>query len=446
MAHKSGLVALSTRLAVVYTDPMPIIETQKGGTVKHRQPQPPSKLERRPALVCAYPFPLAMAVPNRDESVGRRWLAEQGLSDGEVSARHLAFSVSRGTQQICDVGSRNGTWLDGQPLAPKEKVPIDDGAVLRFGRTLLVYRKALEGPFTPAAPLGSLIGPFGLRSVQSALEAIVRKPVPNVLIEGETGTGKELAAAEVARGLGRAGAYVAVNVAGVAAGVFDSQLFGHVAGAFSDARRGSKGVLVAHDGGAVFLDEIGELALNLQPKLLRVLENREVFPVGAERPTKVDVLLIAATNRDLQQMVEAGEFRRDLLARLAMARVQLPPLRDRVEDLFTIAQELVRRSGGQLEHATTEVEAVERLMLAPWPSNVRELMATLERLASIDRAPGLRKWAVERLLGPPPPSRRSQLSTQAIQAALEACEGNESQAAQRLGISRGKLRRLLGKA
>src|SRR5262249_51994170 len=161
--------------------------------------------------------------------------------------------------------------------------PLDDGAVLRFGRTIFVVREQLLGSFEPAPPVGDLVGPFGLRGVAHAVASLAQSRPSNVLIEGETGVGKELTARAVAAALRREARFAAVNVAGLVAGVFESQMFGHVAGAFSGARASALGIVVAHDGGTVFLDEIGELDLDLQAKLLRLLANREVMPVGAER-------------------------------------------------------------------------------------------------------------------------------------------------------------------
>jgi DNA-binding NtrC family response regulator len=261
-----------------------------------------------------------------------------------------------------------------------------------------------------------------------------------VLIEGETGVGKELVARAVAATLGRQTPFAAVNVAGIAHGVFESQMFGHVAGAFSGARGAGEGIVRAQDGGALFLDEIGELGLELQAKLLRLLENRELLPVGASRPLQVDVLILAATNRDLEAMVERGTFRRDLLARLAMARLRLPPLRDRAEDIFAVARELGRRAGVVLESERVEVEAVERLMLERWPANVRQLDAALAAVRGADPAPGLRLWALEKVLGPSPIGKPA-LTRVAVDAALAAAGGNVTAAAEQLGVSRGRLLR-----
>jgi transcriptional regulator with PAS, ATPase and Fis domain len=235
-----------------------------------------------------------------------------------------------------------------------------------------------------------------------------------------------------------------VNVAGAPAGVFESQLFGYVAGAYSGSGRGSPGVIAAHEGGAVFLDEIGELPLELQPKLLRLLENREMLPVGATRPVPADVLLITATNRSLEEMVERGAFRRDLLARLEAGRIELPPLRERRENIVAIMGALAARRGVALDPRAAEVEAVERLLLHAWPANVRELATTLDRTAAIEPLPRLRLATVERVLGAQPTSaRKGQLTPDSVAQALAASSGNESEAARRLGVTRGKLRRFL---
>src|SRR5688572_15577516 len=205
-------------------------------------------------------------------------------------------------------------------------------ARIRLVRTLLVYRAELEGPRLATSDTGPLVGPFGLRTVLGVLEMIRRRPPRCVLVEGETGTGKELIAAAVAHTARPGKPFAALNVAGIPAGVFESQLFGHVAGAFSGSGRGARGVVLAHDGGVLFFDEIGELPLELQPKLLRFLENGDFLPVGADRPAHADVLVVAATNRSIERMVAEGRFRQDLHARLSAVTVEVPPLRERIED------------------------------------------------------------------------------------------------------------------
>ena len=409
-------------------------------TSAHRGPVQPEGGRRRAALVCAFPRSIALALPDSGAVIGRAWLAERGLADTEVSGNHLRIDRAGGALRVADAGSRNGTWVNGSRLAPRDLTPLSSGSVLRLGRTIFVYREELQGSFEPAPPVGGLVGPYGLRGVVLPVAASTSRAPLNVLVEGETGVGKELVARAAAAALGRATPFAAVNVAGVARGVFESQMFGHVAGAFSDARSAAPGIVVAHDGGTVFLDEIGELDLDLQAKLLRFLENREVLPVGSARPVQVNVLVIAATNRSLEEMVERGAFRRDLFARLAMARIDVPALRDRAEDLFSVATELSRRAGTAFVEENVEVEAIERLLLETWPGNVRELDAALAAVRRVDPAPGLRLWALEEVMGEAT-GLKSALTEEMVEAAIEAEGGNVTAAAARLGISRGKLLR-----
>ena len=260
----------------------------------------------------------------------------------------------------------------------------------------------------------------------------------NVLLQGETGTGKELLAEAVVEALGRYGKpFAAVNVAGIPAGVFEGQLFGWKKGAYSGAAGDSRGVLRAHQGGAVFLDEIGELSPEVQPKILRLLENREILPVGEDRPVRVELALIAATNRPLEAMVKKRAFRRDLLARF-IVRLELPPLRERPEDLFAILQALRERRGAPFDPRAAEVEAMERLMMEEWRANVRDI----DRLAAaIASAAPLTQHAVERVLGPA--VARVALTREVAEQMVTTCGDNQSEAARRLGIDRGKLLRLL---
>ncbi len=413
-------------------------------TSVHRGPARRDGAPCRPVLVCVYPRALALAVPDSGSEVGRAWLAERDLPDREVSSAHLRWHRAGGAVCVVDLDSRNGTWIDGTRIDTGEKVPLCDGAVLRIGKSLFVFRERLDGPLQAADDIGDLVGPFGLRELGRSVEGLSRAQPTNVLLEGETGVGKELAARALAASLGRAHPFAAVNVAGVAPGVFESHMFGHVAGAFSGAGDAAAGIARAHASGTLFLDEIGELDLVLQAKLLRLLDNREVLPVGADRAEKVDVLVIAATNRNLAEMVHAGRFRRDLFARLAMARLTIPPLRARCEDLFSIATSLWRRAGVDLVAENVEVEALERLVLEPWPSNVRGLDATLAAVGRRDPGQHLRLWALEEELGAT--DRKVAITQAAIEAAIVAATGNVSAAARALGISRGKLLRQRKKA
>ncbi|WP_441292920.1 sigma 54-interacting transcriptional regulator [Sorangium sp. KYC3313] len=410
-------------------------------TEEHRPPSAGDGECGHPVLLAAFPGAVALPIPASGEVVGRAWLVSAGLPDAEVSGRHLGFSRTGGRLQVEDVGSRNGTFLNGVPLRARQRMGLDDGDVVRLGKTLLVYREAFTGALSPAPPLGRLVGPWGLTAVRAELLALAARREVNVLLQGETGTGKELLAEAVVEALGRRGKpFAAVNVAGIPASVFEGQLFGWKKGAYSGAVGDSRGVLRAHQGGAVFLDEIGELPLEVQPKILRLLENREILPVGEDRPARVEVALIAATNRALEAMVERGAFRRDLLARF-LVRIDLLPLRERPEDVFAVLQALRERRGAPFDPRETEVEAVERLMLERWPANVRDV----DRLAAmIGPSAPLTQHAVERVLGPL--AARVALTREAAEQVLAECRDNQSEAARRLGVSRGKLRRLLGLA
>jgi DNA-binding NtrC family response regulator len=390
--------------------------------------------------VCAFPRSTALAIERGELALGRAGLEAAGLVDAEVSTRHAQLATRAGRVELVDVGSRNGTWVDGRRVAAGEPVVLRDGAIVRVGRTLLVYRERLLGGLEPDPPLGAIVSPFGLRAFRAELALLVERRPICVLVRGETGTGKELAAAAVAAALGRP-APVALNLGAVPAGVFESTVFGHVAGAYSGAGQASPGAVGAADRGTLLFDEIGELPLELQPKLLRLLDQGEVQPVGAQRPRRVDVLVIAATHRPLEAMVDEGRFRLDLLARLAHARLDLPALRARPEDTFAVAQALLGERA--LDETAVEIEAIERLLLADWPMNVRDLHRVVASATARAGQGGLPLWAIEDDLSPASDDVRAgeSLSIQAVERALAESSGNESEAARRLGVSRGTLRR-----
>jgi transcriptional regulator with GAF, ATPase, and Fis domain len=277
-----------------------------------------------------------------------------------------------------------------------------------------------------------------------------------VLITGETGTGKEL----VARALHELGPrktkkLVTVNCSAVVETLFESELFGHVRGAFTGANADKAGVFEAANGGTVFLDEAGELPSGAQAKLLRTLENGEVQRVGSVETRRVDVRVVAATNRRLEQEIAAGRFRADLYYRLNVVEIAVPPLRERAEDIPYLTAAFVRRFskefGKQITGLTEAAE--ERLMRWSWPGNVRELRNVIERACllceghlltesdlarSLSDRPAIAPVVDEEPAGPPP-------TAEEVQAALDGTGGNKSLAARRLGISRRALYRLLDK-
>lgn len=380
-------------------------------------------------LLVAHPQPAVL--PWRLGEYGREDLERVGIRDTKASGRHFVLSGHGGVPHVADAGSRNGTFVDGRRLAEGERVPLAEGTVLRVGTTLLVHRRAPAG-LVAEPPLGALAGPFGLGRVRRALEHAVLRRADNVLILGESGTGKELVAQHLGERLGRR--VVAANVAAIPATLAESTLFGHEPGAYSDARKqGSKGLVGDAEGGVLFLDELGELPLELQPKLLRLLENRTAQSVGG-RERKVDVVVVAATNRDLEAAVGAGIFRRDLAERFAH-RIELPALHERPEDIPTAIRQVVAYGRIPLDPSAAEIEAVEHLVRRVYPGNLRTLRRVLEEAAQASTQGRLTYDAVCRV--ELPERQEGTLTAQRIAEALAASGGNESAAAKALGVTRG---------
>lgn len=271
----------------------------------------------------------------------------------------------------------------------------------------------------------------------------------NVLVTGEHGTGKELVARWLHHASPRArGPLVAVNMGGLSDGVFESELFGHVKGAFTDAKHDRVGRFELADGGTLFLDELGNLSLTQQAKLLRVLQTGEVERVGASRPRQVDVRVVAATNADLRAEVSAGRFREDLLYRLNTVEIHLPPLRERREDVPLLAAHFLarhaQRYGKRLDGFAPD--ALQALLAHPWPGNVRELDHAVERAVLMAQGAVLRAGDLALTVDRTAPAALEELPLEQvervlIQKALQRHEGNVSHAAKALGLSRSALYR-----
>lgn len=323
---------------------------------------------------------------------------------------------------------------------------------------LLTIERALEesrvrreaARLSRAAPADLDPGFVGASRAMQELFAVVRRAAGSAfpaLVTGESGTGKELVARALHRASGR-GPFVAVNCAALPENLLESELFGHEKGAFSGADRENPGLFQSAHGGTLFLDEIGDLPLALQPKLLRVLEDGEVRPVGSTRPRKVDVRVVAATNRDLEQEVERGRFRQDLFWRLNVVHLHVPALRERPADIPLLAEHF-------LGSRRIAPEAMAVLTAYPWPGNVRELRNALERAATLSPAPEIR---VEDL--PPRVRETGRVSALVAEAArkdlplrevekayileiLARAGGNKSRAAEILELDRKTLYRKL---
>ncbi len=326
--------------------------------------------------------------------------------------------------------------------------PVEPDVLSARVEALLERRPSV--PSDGAEPPGGLLGRSP--SMRAVFEIIARVAPTDatVLVTGETGTGKELVARAIHQLSDRAdGPFLAVNCAALAEGVLESELFGHVRGAFTGAARDRKGLFAAADGGTLLLDEIGDVSLGMQHRLLRVLQEKECTPVGAEKPVSVDVRIVAATNRDLRAEMEAGHFRDDLYYRLNVVRIEVPPLRERREDIPLIAESFFRRVDLP-PHAACSPLAMRHLQAHRWPGNVRELLAALEsariqsggrrieaqHLPADVRGPGAREDS--------PSERYSQNGATedertAITRALAETGGARNTAAERLGMSRTTL-------
>ncbi|MEJ2478793.1 MAG: sigma-54 dependent transcriptional regulator [Acidihalobacter sp.] len=298
-----------------------------------------------------------------------------------------------------------------------------------------------------------------MRKLVEVAQRIHSQDVP-VLITGETGVGKEVLARVVHRMSSRAQcAFVAVNCATLPEDLLDSELFGHAKGAFTGALTEYDGLFRQAHGGTLFLDEVGDVSPRLQAKLLRVLQEGEVRPVGGNRPVQVDVRVIAATNLDLAPMVQSGAFRADLLFRLNVLPLAIPPLRERREDIPPLLERFIgqmrRKTGRPLDLSAA---ARRRLMAFDWPGNVRQLRNVLERsfaltdadlldvdAVALDSALDIQPPAVDELQPDDGEIRPlAEVEHAYIRRALDACEGNQVSAAKQLGISRSTLRRKLG--
>jgi two-component system response regulator HydG len=281
----------------------------------------------------------------------------------------------------------------------------------------------------------------------------------SVLITGESGTGKELVARALHEGSGRREAsFIAVNCAAVPANLLESELFGHARGAFTDAKRDREGLFLRADGGTVLLDEIGEMPAEMQPKLLRVLQERKLRPVGSDREISFDTRIISSTNRDLEAEVEEGRFREDLFYRLNVVQIHVPPLRARGNDILILAQHFLEQVAERMDKSVRGItaEAAKKLLEYDWPGNVRQLENVVERAVTLTE---FDKLTVEdlpdkitayeappRRLGAADPEHMlslAELERRYIEQVLAATDGNKTQAAKVLGLDRRTLYRKL---
>jgi two-component system, NtrC family, response regulator AtoC len=383
--------------------------------------------------------------PHGSLVLGRGRDADIRLDHASVSRAHARLHLGV-PLRVEDLGSANGTRVDGQPLAAALLADVMVGAVVELGDVRVVASSDV---------------PDGAEDRMARVRDMVQRFAPSdvsIILVGETGAGKEVLAEDIHRRSRRAaGPLLRLNCAALAANLLESELFGHERGAFTGATQAKAGLLEAAQGGTLLLDEVGEMPLPVQAKLLRVLENREVLRVGAVQPRPIDVRFMCATHRDLDVMVVLGQFRQDLLFRLNGVTIPVPPLRARAAEVPVLAQtfleEACRRAGKVPKSLSTEASLL--LTNYRWPGNVRELKNVLERavLLSDSDTIGMAHlmFGRGRVEGMPeaPPSRAPELDSafggapsagedaeqQRILSALAASGGNQKEAARILGLS-----------
>jgi transcriptional regulator with PAS, ATPase and Fis domain len=376
-------------------------------------------------------------------------------NDERVSRRHLKLECARGCWGVTDLESRNGTYFNGERV--RGYAEFEGSGLVRLGNSLIWTVPDVTpyaAPVAPPSPDGPVIGGLLWRAWEQI--EIASRVGDTLLIRGESGSGKELAARrlhEICFGAGSLAPFIAVNCAAIPEGLAERLLFGAKRGAYSGAAADAQGYITAADRGMLFLDELAELDPLVQAKLLRVLETREVLPLGDTRPRPVQLRVCAATHRDLREAVSAGRFRQDLYFRLGRPEVVLPPLRERIDELPWLIQRELQRIRPDCSSSASFVEACA---LRPWPGNVRELLREV-RLAVHAMPEGTRVLSAQHLASDAgkriepasvtrssAPSDGAQLEQQ-IEKALSEHQGNVTRAAKVLGLHRNQLRRWLAK-
>ena len=391
--------------------------------------------------------------------VGTSEKSDLQLKDRTVSRRHLSLEPSPNGVRIVDLGSRNGSWLDTCRIIDAELAPGDE---IRIGATVLGLEVGDGSTPDETDTPSELHVSFGrFRGASSSLQLLYRQlhkaaaTNATILLEGESGAGKELLAEAVHEvSPRREGPFIVLDCSSLPEKLIESALFGHEKGAFTGAAQRRRGAFEEADKGTIFLDEVGELPLDLQTRLLRTLDRRQVQRVGSSTVIPVDVRVVAATNRNLELEVEEGRFRLDVFHRLAVVMLRVPPLRERRADIEPLAKHFVESFGGDPALLTPTV--LERLMTHAWPGNVRELRNFVERLSVLGddvgqfstRASPSGEGDLEVIARSGQayrPAKAAVLETfnqMYVEAMLEAHGGNVSQAAEAAGVARRHFQRL----
>jgi two-component system, NtrC family, response regulator GlrR len=382
--------------------------------------------------------------------VGTAEDAELRLGDPTVSGYHLEIEATAEGLLVQDLRSKNGTRLGATWI---REVVVRDAIELDVGDSrvrIIPGEERVALPASRASSFGGLIGSSPMmRAVYHVLESAAPAGVP-VLISGESGTGKELAARALHTASTRAGGpFEVVDCGGLAPTLIESELFGHERGAFTGADRDRAGAFERAHGGTLFLDELGELPLALQPKLLRALAEGEVRRIGSSRPRRVDVRVVAATNREVRREINAGTFRADLYYRLAVVQLRMPPLRAHLEDLPVLVASLLQSIDRDTE---TPIDVdIEQLYRHSWPGNVRELRNYLHQLVVLRSPPPLDDGVEASGIGELPsgmlhlPMHKALARFEAAYLArlLERSKGNVAEAARRAGLNRASMYRAI---
>ncbi|NRA33151.1 MAG: sigma 54-interacting transcriptional regulator [Polyangiaceae bacterium] len=335
-------------------------------------------------------LPTAWPITQHKSVIGRDPDAEIHLPVEAVSRRHAKLTWEKGRLSIRDLNSTNGVLVDGRQV---QACVLEHNSEVRIGDAILKYvdhdcekygRHRVDGTIIDSAssppPSGFLVGGYQIYAIARELEQISKTNL-SVMLLGESGTGKEVVAREIHRMSERSGPFVGVNCAAIPKNLLESELFGYKRGAFSGADRDKLGIIRSAHEGTLLLDEIGDMPLDAQVKLLRVLQSKEVYPVGSTKPETVDLRVICATHRNLRQMQDDGEFRQDVFARLNEYQLPLPPLRDRKEDVYMLLQAFLKRH--ERPDLAVNFHFMTGLLQYDWPYNVRELEACVKRCVAL---------------------------------------------------------------
>ncbi|MBI4510876.1 MAG: sigma 54-dependent Fis family transcriptional regulator [Deltaproteobacteria bacterium] len=320
--------------------------------------------------------------------VGARRGSDLTLTDSKVSGLHAEIRLDEQGYRLRDLESTNGTWVAGHRV---NDIYVNPGTMIAIGSTRLRFEplgESIELAISTEDRFGGMVGRSVVMREFFARLARIAATDATVLVTGETGTGKELVAEALHEQSPRtAGAFVVLDCGAIPANLVESELFGHERGAFTGAVTSYAGAFERAHGGTLFLDEVGELPLDLQPKLLRVLERKEIRRVGGSKPIITDIRVVAATNRDLAVEVNRGRFREDLYYRLAVAHVHVPPLRERREDIPLLVDHFLANMPGG-DSGKLRPETLDLMRKHDWPGNVRELRNMIERAVLLSEAPG----------------------------------------------------------